>query len=92
MKKLTVSLAALLLFLLPLRFGSLAVMPEAGGFFPDQFIDWFFISNYNGKINFLIDTIVAFNFFLNNQTFHFSMRFRMCHEQEVNNSFYIPYR
>ena len=44
MRKLTVYLAALLLFLLPLKFGGLAVMPEYGGFFPEFFIDWLFVT------------------------------------------------
>lgn len=47
LKNLTVYLTAGLLFLLPLRFGSLAVMPEAGGFFPDDFSEWFFVSNWH---------------------------------------------
>ena len=41
MKKLTGYLAALLLFLLPLKFGGLAVMPESGGFFPEFFCSFF---------------------------------------------------
>ena len=44
MRKLTVYLAALLLFLLPLKFGGLAVMPEYGGFFPEFFIDWLVVT------------------------------------------------
>ncbi len=47
MKKLTTGLTAALLFLLPLRFGSLAVMPESGGYFAEYFADWFFVSNWH---------------------------------------------
>ena len=34
----------LLVFLLPLKFGSLAVMPEAAGFFPPDLFSWFIIN------------------------------------------------
>ena len=34
----------LLTFLLPLKFGSLAVMPEAAGFFPPDLFSWFIIN------------------------------------------------
>lgn len=44
MKKFNTFLGVLLLFLLPLKFGGLAVMTEAGGFFPEYFTDWFFIT------------------------------------------------
>ena len=44
MKKLPLYLFTVLLVLLPLKFGGLAVMPEAGGFYPENFSDWFFIS------------------------------------------------
>ena len=44
MKKLTVFFAALLFFLLPLKFGGLAVMPESGGFYPENLTDWLFIT------------------------------------------------
>ena len=44
MKKLTVCFAAVLFFLLPLKFGGLAVMPESGGFYPEFWSDWFFIT------------------------------------------------
>lgn len=44
MKKAVDFTLALLLFLLPLKFGGLAVMPEAGGFYPEYFTDWLFIS------------------------------------------------
>ena len=44
MKKFNTTLAAILLFLLPLKFGGLAVMTEAGGFYPDNFTDWIFIT------------------------------------------------
>jgi len=47
MKKITGYLAALLLFLLPLKFGALAVMPESGGYYPEYFIDWLFIPNWH---------------------------------------------
>lgn len=44
MKKITVIFAALLFFLLPLKFGGLAVMPESGGFYPENYLDWLFIT------------------------------------------------
>ncbi len=44
MKKITVFFAALLFFLLPLKFGGLAVMPESGGFYPENYLDWLFIT------------------------------------------------
>lgn len=44
MKKLAVYFCILLLFLLPLKFGGLAVMPEAGGFYPEYFSDWLTIN------------------------------------------------
>ena len=34
----------LLAFLLPLKFGSLAVMPEAAGFFPEDWFSWIIIN------------------------------------------------
>ena len=46
MKKFTEYFAALLLVLLPLKFGTLAVMPESGGYYPENFTDWFFIANW----------------------------------------------
>ncbi len=46
MKKFTEYFTALLLVLLPLKFGTLAVMPESGGYYPENFIDWFFIANW----------------------------------------------
>ena len=44
MKKVTLYFAALLFFLLPLKFGGLAVMPESGGFYPENLTDCFFIT------------------------------------------------
>ena len=44
MKKLTLFFAALLFFLLPLKFGGLAVMPESGGFYPENLTDWLYIT------------------------------------------------
>lgn len=44
MKKIAGILCGILLFLLPVKFGGLAVMPDSGGFFPDAFSDWLFIS------------------------------------------------
>ena len=35
---------AMLIFLLPLKFGGLAVMPEAGGFYPDDLFSWFWVT------------------------------------------------
>ncbi len=35
---------ALLAFLLPLKFGGLAVMPESGGFYPDDIFSWLYIT------------------------------------------------
>ena len=43
MKKIVDWLLALLLFLLPVKFGGLAVMPESGGFYPDNFSDWLYL-------------------------------------------------
>ena len=40
MKKFTEYFAALLLVLLPLKFGTMAVMPESGGYYPENFTDW----------------------------------------------------
>ena len=44
MKKLPLYLFTLLLVLLPLKFGGLAVMTEAGGFYPENGFDWLFIT------------------------------------------------
>ncbi|MBE6375370.1 MAG: hypothetical protein E7050_02790 [Lentisphaerae bacterium] len=44
MKKICGILCGILLFLLPVKLGGLAVMPESGGFFPEFFIDWLFIT------------------------------------------------
>ena len=44
MKKVTLYFAALLFFLLPLKFGGLAVMPESGGYYPENLTDWLFIT------------------------------------------------
>ena len=33
-----------LVFLLPLKFGGLAVMPESGGFYPDDLFSWIFVT------------------------------------------------
>ena len=38
------SFIVLLAFLLPVKFGSLAVMPEAAGFFPEDFFSWAIIN------------------------------------------------
>ena len=38
------SFIVLLAFLLPVKFGSLAVMPEAAGFFPEDFLSWSIIN------------------------------------------------
>ncbi|MBR7120953.1 MAG: O-antigen ligase family protein [Lentisphaeria bacterium] len=46
MKRFTEYFAALLLMMMPLKFGGLAVMPETGGFYPENFADWFFIVNW----------------------------------------------
>ncbi|MBR7130390.1 MAG: hypothetical protein IKC82_00165 [Lentisphaeria bacterium] len=43
MKKTVDWLLALLLFSLPVKFGGLAVMPEAGGFYPAHPIDWLYL-------------------------------------------------
>ena len=43
MKKFAVYFNSLLLFLLPLKFGGLAVMTEAGGFYPANFSDWLIV-------------------------------------------------
>lgn len=64
MKKLPSLLTALFLFLLPLKFGGLAVMPESGGFYPENFADWLFISWHPHSLGFfgaaLLVIVLAF--------------------------------
>lgn len=44
LKNISGSFIVLLAFLLPVKFGSLAVMPEAAGFFPEDFLSWSIIN------------------------------------------------
>ena len=44
LKNISGSFIVLLAFLLPVKFGSLAVMPEAAGFFPEDFFSWAIIN------------------------------------------------
>ena len=44
LKNISGSFIVLLAFLLPVKFGSLAVMPEAAGFFPEDFFSWLIIN------------------------------------------------
>ena len=44
MKKLPAYLCALLLFLLPIKFGGLAVITDCGGFYPEFFSDWLWVT------------------------------------------------
>ncbi|MCI5780075.1 MAG: hypothetical protein MR051_09755 [Lentisphaeria bacterium] len=42
--RITGTVLTLLAFLLPLKFGGLAVMPEAGGFYPAEWSSWFVVT------------------------------------------------
>lgn len=42
--RITGSVMTALIFLLPLKFGGLAAMPESGGFYPDDLFSWIFVT------------------------------------------------